>query len=50
MVGEVFEVREIDEFGSAWVEKWWHDADGQSHNHSLALASHEMEIVEDAGS
>ena len=26
MVGEVFEVYEIDEYGSAWVEKWWHES------------------------
>jgi hypothetical protein len=23
MVGEMFEVYEIDECGSAWIEKWW---------------------------
>ena len=46
MIGEVFEVYEIDEHGSAWVEKWWNDADGESHSHSVALASHEMEVVE----
>ena len=49
MVGEVFEIIEIDEYGSAWVEKVWPDADGGSHSHSLALASHEMEIAEDSG-
>ena len=49
MVGEVFEIIEIDEYGSAWVEKVWPDADGGSHSHSLALASHEMEIVEGSG-
>jgi hypothetical protein len=48
MVGEVFEVYEIDEYGAAWVEKWWHDSDGQSHSHSLALDSHEMEVVGDS--
>jgi hypothetical protein len=45
MVGEIFEVCEIDEHGAVWVEKWWHDGDGQSHSHSLALASHEFEVV-----
>ena len=49
MVGKVFEVTKIDEYGSAWVEKWWHHADGGSHSHSLALASHEMETVEGSG-
>jgi hypothetical protein len=47
MVGKVFEVTEIDEYGSACVEKWWHHAGGGSH--SLALASDEMEIVEGSG-
>jgi len=45
MVGEVFEVCEIDQYGGVWVEKWWHDGDGQSHSHGLALASHEFEVV-----
>ena len=30
MEGEVFEVYEIDEWGGAWVEKWWRDRDGRS--------------------
>lgn len=46
MVGEVYEVNEIDEYGVAWVEKWWHHADGGRHSHSLALESHEMEVVD----
>ena len=45
MVGEIFEVYEIDEHGAAWVEKVWHDGDGEHHSHSLALESHEMEVV-----
>ena len=46
MLGEVFEVYEIDEYGSAWVEKEWLTDDGDvSHSHSLALDSHEMEVV-----
>jgi hypothetical protein len=46
MVGEVFEVYEVDESGSCWVQKVWDDGDGQSHSHSLALESSEMEVVE----
>jgi hypothetical protein len=46
MLGEVFEVYEIDEYGSAWVEKLWDDGGGKSQSHSLALDSHEMEVVE----
>jgi hypothetical protein len=37
MLGEVFEVYEIDEWGGAWV---------QYQSHSLSLASDEMELVE----
>ena len=43
MVGEVFEVYEIDEHGSAWIEKQW-DRQGGLRTHSLALAVHEMEV------
>jgi len=45
MVGDVFEVYEIDEHGSAWVEKSWDEGNGQSRRHSLALDSDEMEVV-----
>lgn len=45
MVGEVFDVYEVDEDGRAWIEKEWRDGDGLR-SHSLALASHEMEVVE----
>jgi hypothetical protein len=45
MVGEVFEVHGIDEYGSAWVEKCWTETDGGLSSHSLALAPHEMEVV-----
>jgi hypothetical protein len=44
MVGEVFEVYEIDEHGAAWVEKVWNDPNGQR-SHSLALDAHEMEVA-----
>ena len=44
MLGRVFRVYEIDEYGSAWVEKVWEDDDG-SRSHSLALSPHEMEIA-----
>jgi hypothetical protein len=46
MVGEVFEIEEIDEYGQAWICKWWpNKAEGTSHSHSVALESHEMEVV-----
>jgi hypothetical protein len=37
MLGEVFEIYEIDEWGGAWV---------QYQSHSLSLESDEMELVE----
>jgi hypothetical protein len=47
MVGEVFTVYEIDEYGAAWVEKQWLNKEGKySHGHSYALDPHEMEVVE----
>ena len=46
MVGEIFEVYEIDEHGAAWVEKAWLNKKGDySFGHSYALDSHEMEVV-----
>ncbi len=48
MVGDIFTVYEIDEFGSPWVEKWFgSEEDGRS-CHSLALAPEEMEVVSSA--
>ncbi len=46
MLGEIFEVYEIDEYGQAWVEKWWHLGEGKSYSHSLGLSSTELELVE----
>jgi hypothetical protein len=48
MIGEVFEVYEIDEYGSPWVEKSWHfPEDDKYKSHSIALDSNEMELVND---
>jgi hypothetical protein len=44
MVGEIFEVYEVDEWGGAWVEKWWHESDDQASSHSLGLHPSEMEV------
>jgi hypothetical protein len=46
MVGEVFEVYEVDDDGTAWIEKEWRDEDGGYRSHSLALAANEIEVVE----
>ena len=46
MVGEVFEVEEIDEYGQPWVRKSWpNEAEGKCHSHSIALEPNEMEVV-----
>lgn len=45
MLGEELEVYEVDQWGRAWVEKWWHEGDAQSTSHSLALAPSDMELV-----
>jgi len=47
MEGETFEVYEIDEWGGAWVEKWWRTEDGTSSSHSLGLGPNQMEVVTD---
>ncbi len=49
MVGEVFPIEEIDEYGSPWVCKNWpNEAAGTHLSHSVALASNEMEYVGEA--
>lgn len=48
MVGGVFEVYEIDEYGCAWVQKTWHyPQSGKSMSHSLSLKQHQMELVQE---
>lgn len=46
MLGEIFEVYEIDKYRQAWVEKWWHLGEGKSYSHSLGLSSNELEFIE----
>ena len=45
MQGEIFEIYEIDEWGGAWVEKWWRASGGISSSHSLGLGPGQMEVV-----
>lgn len=46
MIGEEFDVEEIDEYGHPWVRKSWpNDAEGTCHSHSIALDADEMELV-----
>ena len=47
MIGEVFEIEEIDEYGRSWVRKSWpNKEEGTCHSHSIAVESHEIELVE----
>lgn len=46
MIGEVFEIEQIDKYGHPWISKWFSTpSQKNSYNHSIALAAHEMEIV-----
>jgi hypothetical protein len=46
MVGEIFAVEEIDEYGQPWVRKSWpNEAEGTCNSHSVALEPGEMEYV-----
>jgi hypothetical protein len=45
MKGEVLEVYEVDEWGSAWVMKWSETSGDSRFSHSLALTPDEMELV-----
>jgi hypothetical protein len=48
MIGEVFEVYEIDKYGCAWVGKGWMNEDGGDYRgHSVALEPEEMEVVDE---
>jgi hypothetical protein len=45
MAGETLEVYEVDAWGGAWVEKWWHESEDKATSHSLSLRPAEMEVV-----
>jgi hypothetical protein len=45
MVGQVFEISEIDEYGAAWIEKLFDDPEGGPASESYSLAADEMELV-----
>lgn len=48
MIGEIFEVTEIDQYGHAWVGKgWMNDEQDRYRGHSVALDPEEMEVVDD---
>jgi hypothetical protein len=48
MVGETFEVYDVDAWGGAWVEKWWHESQDKATSHSLGLNPSEIEVVPDS--
>ena len=45
MIGGVFEVDEVDEWGQAWVTKLWDVGDGDIDGHGVGLSPPEMEVV-----
>jgi hypothetical protein len=45
MLGQAFPVYEVDEWGGAWVEKWWQASEDSATSHSLGLAPAEIEVV-----
>ncbi len=47
MVGETLRVIEVNDYGHAFVEKEWRLAEGLQ-SHTLALAPHEMELIDGA--
>jgi hypothetical protein len=47
MIGEIFEIEEIDQYGCPWIRKSWsNEAEGKCNSHSISLESHEMELVD----
>jgi hypothetical protein len=46
MVGEIFAVESIDEYGSPCISKTWPEEDDGYRIHEIALASHEMVVVD----
>lgn len=46
MIGQIFEVEDVDEYGKPWVRKSWpNEAEGRCHAHAVALEADEMEAV-----
>ena len=46
MIGKVFEVEDIDEYGCPWIRQSWPNEDeGTCHSHSISLEANEMELV-----
>ena len=45
MLGEEFEVEEIDEYGCAWVTKWWPITESEIDANGISLSSNQMKLV-----
>ncbi len=46
MIGKVFIIEEIDDYGQPWIRKSWkNQKEGTCNSHSIAVESHEVEIV-----
>jgi hypothetical protein len=47
MIGEEFEIEEIDKYGQPWVRKSWsNEAEGTCNSHSVALEPNEFECLD----
>lgn len=47
MIGEVFEIEEVDKYGHAWIGKGWSDGgEGTYKAHSIALEPNEFECLD----
>ena len=47
MIGEIFEVEEVDAYGQPWVcKRWLNEAEGTCQSHSVALEPSEMLCVD----
>jgi L-arabinose isomerase len=44
MLNQKLAVYEVDPYGRAWVEQWWHEGSAHATSHSLALDPHQMEV------
>lgn len=45
LIGQTFQVYEIDEWGGAWIKAEWNEKNGRLASHSLMLDSGSMEKV-----
>lgn len=44
MLRQELAVYEVDPYGRAWVEQWWHEGSAHATSHSLALDPQQMEV------